>query len=104
MPRAGFIYIILKYSVPAAKKVENFSNTNINCLMLFREVTDIYSESYTEHMLCYRLIKQVTHLAVPWHRRLVVGDDRCTSLHEQLEIDPGAHPRSYAMIPMFLSP
>jgi hypothetical protein len=43
--------------------------------MLFREVTDIYSESYTEHMLCYRLIKQVAHLAVPWHRRLVVGDD-----------------------------
>jgi hypothetical protein len=58
--------LIFNNSVPTAKKKQRCTVTKINCLMLFKEIIDVYIQNHNEahryKVQCYWLLKQVMHI------------------------------------------
>lgn len=65
-PSEAKAHLCNKNSILSSKKIQPISSTEINCLMLFMEVTALYSDSHTE--LKYTMQGKIQLLNISYHR------------------------------------
>jgi hypothetical protein len=67
----------MQKSFPTSKKTQRFSIAKISWLMLFKEVTAVYSEKHTKPINIQSLImKQVVHIVTTGLQRAKLGQNR----------------------------
>jgi hypothetical protein len=65
--KTKLVWMLFKNSVRTSKRTPHFTITNINWVMVFKELIAVYSENHTEPInikwKCYLMLKQLVYIA-----------------------------------------